>query len=135
MPGDSLARPDWVFRRLAGDLDRWGALFIEVARTRDLPTVEQILGGLVEWMGSDLVDGWLYLPIPMFETLSERSEELFQACRAYLGQLRSGPAPLREEERRTREAAIGAVLDRVRAFETLGVGGLQSEELDEYRGS
>ena len=129
--GDSPARIDRVFRRLAGDLERWGALFLEVARSRDLPTVEQILGGLVEWMGSDLVDGWLYLPIPVFEALNERSEELFQACCAYLGQLRSGPVPLREEERRTQEAAIGAVLERVRAFVTLGVGRLRSEELDE----
>jgi len=129
--GDSPARIDRVFRRLAGDLERWGALFLEVARSKDLPTVEQILGGLVEWMGSDLVDGWLYLPIPVFEALNERSEELFQACCAYLGQLRSGPVPLREEERRTQEAAIGAVLERVRAFVTLGVGRLRSEELDE----
>jgi len=131
VPSDSQARPDQVLRRLAEDLERWGDLFLEVARSRDLPTVEQILGGLVEWMGNDLIDGWLYLPIPVFDALNERSEELFQACRAYLGQLHNGPLPLREEERRAREASIGAVLDRARAFATLGAGHLHSEELDE----
>jgi hypothetical protein len=127
---ESEARIDQVLRRLAGDLERWGALFLEVARTRDLPTVEQVLGGLVGWMGNDLIDGWLYVPIPVFEALNERAEELFQACRAYLGQLRSGPVPLREEECRTLEAAIGAVLERVRAFVALGVGHEHSEKSD-----
>ncbi|MEK6717914.1 MAG: hypothetical protein AABZ16_10540, partial [candidate division NC10 bacterium] len=53
--------------RLTRDLDRWGSLFLEIARTKEIPAVEQILGGLVEWMGSDLLDGWLRLPIPLFE--------------------------------------------------------------------
>jgi hypothetical protein len=55
---------------LTRDLDRWGTLFLDVARTRETPAVEQVLGGLVEWMGSDLLDGWLRLPIPRFEEVS-----------------------------------------------------------------
>ena len=127
---DSQVRTDQVLRRLAGDLERWGGLFLEVARTRDLPTVEQVLGGLVEWMGNDLIDGWLRLPIPVFDTLNEQSEELFLACRAYLERLRDAPVPLPAEERRTREAAIGAVLERVRAFAALRVGQQHTEESD-----
>ena len=109
-------RPEHVLGRLIGDLKRWGALFLEVARSRDHPALEQVLGGLAEWMGNDLIDGWLYLPIPAFEQLSDRSEELFQVCRGYVEQLRRAPAALPEGERRSLEGAIAAVLDRVRGL-------------------
>jgi hypothetical protein len=125
---ESQTHPDQVFRRLAGDLERWGGLFLEVARTRDYPAIEQVLGGLVEWMGNDLIDGWLYLPLLTFDTLNEHSEALFQACRAYLGKLRGGPVPLPVEEGRTREEAIGAVLDRIRGLAASGAGEQQREQ-------
>jgi|GEM_PF-925966 len=104
------------FQRLAQDLDRWGTLFIQVARKKETAAVEQILGGLVAWMGSDLLDGWLHLPIPVFEKLSDLSEELFRACESYLAWLRQATRPLSEEDRRIREEAIRRVLDRVRAL-------------------
>ncbi len=129
---ESQTHPDQVLRRLAEDLERWGCLFLEVARTRDLPTVEQVLGGLVEWMGNDLIDGWLYLPLPVFDTLNEDSEELFLACRAYLGQLRGLPVPLPAEERRAREEAIRVVVDRVRAFAASRGEAQQREEPGGY---
>ncbi len=107
--------------RLTWDLDRWGTLFLEVARTREAVAAEQVLGGLVEWMGSDLLDGWLRLPIPLFEEVSDLSEELLQACQAYLAWLRqSSPRPNPVESRRGHEAAIRAVMDRVRALATRG---------------
>jgi hypothetical protein len=102
--------------RLTRDLDRWGTLFLEVARTREAIAAEQVLGGLVEWMGSDLLDGWLRLPIPLFEELSGLSEELFQACQAYLAWLRQSPRPVSDESRSSHEAVIRSVLDRVRAL-------------------
>jgi hypothetical protein len=103
-------------QRLAGDLDRWGTLFIQVAQEKEPAAVEQVLGGLVGWMGSDLLDGWLHLPIPLFEKLSDLSEELFRACQGYLGWLRQAPRPIPEEARRIREEAIRKVLDHVRAL-------------------
>jgi hypothetical protein len=105
--------PESTLHRLTRELDRWGTLFLEVARTKETPTVEQVLGGLVEWMGSDLLDGWLHLPIPLFEELSNLSEELFQSCQAYLTWLRQAPAPISDEDRWIREEAIRRALDRV----------------------
>jgi hypothetical protein len=102
--------------QLTRDLDRLGTLFLEVARTRETPAVEQVLGGLVEWMGSDLLEGWLRLPIPRFEEVSGLSEELFQACQAYLAWLRQASGPVPAEGRRTHEDLIRSVLDRVSAL-------------------
>ena len=100
-------------QRLTQDLNRWGTLFIQVAQKKEAPAVEQVLGGLVEWMGSDLLDGWLHLPIPLFEKLSDLSEELFRACEAYLAWLRQAPRPVLEKDRLIWEEAIRAVLNRV----------------------
>ena len=107
--------------RLTRDLERWGILFLEVAQTKAPSVVEQVLGGLVEWMGSDLLDGWLRLPIPLFEEVSDLSEELLQACQAYLAWLRRAPRPTPDGGRRTHEEMIRSVLDRVQALaETSG---------------
>ena len=114
----SLASETPPLIRLTNDLDRWGTLFLEVARSKEANAAEQVLGGLVEWMGSDLLDGWLRLPIPLFEKVSGLSEELLQACQAYLAWLRQAPRAVLPEDRGTREAAIRAVLDRVRAMAT-----------------
>jgi len=103
-------------QRLTQDLNRWGTLFIQVAQKKEAPAVEQVLGGLVEWMGSDLLDGWLHLPIPLFEKLSDLSEDLFRACEAYLAWLRQAPRPVPGEDRLIREEAIRAVLNRVHAL-------------------
>jgi hypothetical protein len=108
--------------RLTRDLDRWGALFLEVAQRKEAPAVEQVLGGLVEWMGSDLLDGWLRLPISLFEGVSGLSEELFQACQAYLAWLRQAPRPVPAEGPRTHEQLIRSVLDRVHALERTSRG-------------
>jgi hypothetical protein len=105
-------------QRLTQDLDRWGTLFIQTARQKEPPAVEQVLGGLVGWMGSDLLDGWLHLPIPLFEELSDLSEELFRACGAYLAWLKQAPRPIPGEDRRIREEAIRKVLDRAHALAT-----------------
>lgn len=120
--GIRLTSPRESLQRLTQDLNRWGTLFIQVAQKKEAAAVEQILGGLVEWMGSDLLDGWLHLPIPVFEKLSDLSEELFRACEGYLTWLRQAPRPIPEEDRRIREEAIREVLDHVRALAT-GPGG------------
>jgi hypothetical protein len=85
--------------------------------------VDQVLGGLVEWMGSDLLDGWLHLPIPVFEEVSGLSEDLFRACQSYLAWIRQAPQPLAAEGRRPHEDLIGSVLERVNALSVRAVGG------------
>jgi len=106
----------FALTRLTRDLLRWGVLFEEVARTKETPAVEQVLGGLVGWMGNDLVDGWLYLPIPLFEKLSGLSEDLFRACQSYLDWLRNAPCPTVAEGRGPHEELIHSVLERVRCL-------------------
>jgi hypothetical protein len=102
--------------KLAGDLDRWGTMFLEVARTKDGTALEQVLGGLVEWTGSDLLNGWLHLPIPVFEELSGMAEELFRACETYLAWIRQAPPPVSEVDRAPHERTVRSVLERVRAL-------------------
>jgi hypothetical protein len=101
--------------RLAHELQQWGTLFLEVAQTKETPAVEQVLGGLVAWMGNDLVDGWLYLPIPLFERLSGLSEDVFCACQSYLDWIRNAPCPA-AEARTPHEELIQSVLERVRCL-------------------
>ena len=80
------------------------------------PAAEQVLGGLVDWMGNDLLDGWLHLPIPLFEEVSDLAEDLFRACGAYLAWARQAPAPDLEGGRRPHEEKIQRVLERVQAL-------------------
>jgi len=107
---------------LARDLDRWGCLFLEVAQTKDASAIDRVLGGLVEWMGSDLVDGWLRLPIPVFEQVSELAEDLFRACAAYLVWTKQAPRPIAVEERKPHEDRIRITLARVRDLAGTGQG-------------
>ncbi len=108
--------PQEARRRLADDLERWGDLFVRVAREDTGEAAEQILGGLVDWMGNGLIDGWLCLPIPLFERISDLAEELFLACQDYLGRLSAAPPPLSPAERASHEDAVREILSRARAL-------------------
>ncbi|MEI8190559.1 MAG: hypothetical protein WCI75_12680 [candidate division NC10 bacterium] len=103
-------------RRLTDDLERWGDLFVRIAREGNVEAAEQILGGLVDWMGNGLIDGWLYLPIPLFEQISDLAEELFLTCQGYLGRLSAVPPPLSVAERARHEDAVREILSRARAL-------------------
>jgi len=132
MPNDapvSSELPDYVSRftssgspllRLTGDLERWGTLFRQVLRSKDAAAAEQVLGGLVEWMGNDLIDGWLQLAIPLFEEVSDLSEELFRACESYLAWARQASTPNPDEARLRHEERLHEVLERVRALAERG---------------
>lgn len=98
-------------------------MYLEAARTKEVPAVEQVLGGLVEWMGSDLMDGWVRLPIPVFEEVSGLSEELFRACEGYLAWIRRAARPISAEGRRPHEDLIRNVLERVHALTERERGG------------
>ena len=119
-PGNPAGAPEGTLPRLAGDLERWGVLFIDVAAAKGAPAAEQVLGGLVDWMGNGLIDGWLHLPIPLFERVSDLAEELFETCRTYLGWLKADAHDLPSGARDLHEARIREVLVRVRALLAAG---------------
>ena len=118
--GHPLGTRDTSLHRLVADLERWGTLFVDVAAAKGGPAAEQILGGLVDWMGNGLIDGWLHLSIPLFERISDLAEELFQACQVYLGRLGAEAQGLPAEERASYEARIREVLGRVRSLSAAG---------------
>jgi hypothetical protein len=134
MPDDASAPPelpDYVLRfmspgapllRVTGDLERWGTLFCQVLQSKGAAAAEQVLGGLVDWMGNDLMDGWLHLPIPLFQEVSDLSEEVFRACESYLAWASQGSTPASEEERQLHEERLHAVVERVRALAARGDG-------------
>jgi hypothetical protein len=101
-------------RQLVEKLERWGELFLRVADEGRVPAAEQVLGGLVDWMGNGLMEGWLHLPIPRFEAISDLAEELCQACQAYLARLQPAMPACSGEERMAHEAAIRGTLARAR---------------------
>jgi hypothetical protein len=107
-----LLLPEERLAGLVGELERWGELFIRMGREDRLEAAEQVLGGLVEWMGNGLVEGWLYLPIPVFERLSNLAEELMLEFQGALRRLRDAPRPLATDDRAPHEVAIGDILAR-----------------------
>jgi hypothetical protein len=98
---------------------RWsagGELFLRVADEDRLPAADQVLGGLVDWMGNGLLDGWLHLPIPRFEAISELAEELLQAYQAYLARMREATPARPVAERLASAAAIRTIMARTQAL-------------------
>ena len=108
--------PGDVLRQLVEALERWGELFLRVADEERVPAAEQVLGGLVDWMGNGLLDGWLHLPIPRFEAISDLAEELREAFQAYLVRLQQAPPACSAEERMAHEAAIRSIMTRMQAL-------------------
>jgi hypothetical protein len=104
--------PGDVLRQLVEALERWGELFLRVAAEGRVPAAEQVLGGLVDWMGNGLMEGWLHLPIPHFEAISDLAEETCQAFQAYLARLQHAKPACSAEERMAHEAAIRGTLAR-----------------------
>lgn len=108
--------PGGVLRQLVEALERWGELFLRVAAEDRVPAAEQVLGGLVDWMGNGLMEGWLHLSIPRFEAISDLAEELCQAFQAYLARLQQAPPACSAEERIAHEAAIRSIMTRTHAL-------------------
>lgn len=120
---DSASRftsPGSPLLRLTGDLERWGTVFRQVLQTKGAAAAEQVLGGLVEWMGNDLIDGWLHLTIPLFEEVSDLSEELFRVCESYLAWARQASTPSPDATGLCHEEMLQNVLERVRGLAERG---------------
>ena len=71
-----------VFRTLAGDIADWGERFLRVRAGCGNEAAGQLLGGIAEWLGTDLVDGMPVLPLERWTLLDDLAEELLQGCRA-----------------------------------------------------
>lgn len=82
---------------LVRDLEAFSAGFVAAARGGDAGRVEEAVGGLVEWLGHDLVDAFFALDVATWEALSDLAEELLGAQRAAqerLGRSSGLPGPL-----------------------------------------
>ena len=71
-----------VFQTLAGDIADWGERFLRVRTSCGGEAAAQLLGGIAEWLGTDLVDGMPVLPMERWLLLDGLAEELLQACKA-----------------------------------------------------
>ena len=71
-----------VFRTLAGDIADWGERFLRVRTSCGSEAAAQLLGGIAEWLGTDLVDGMPVMPMDRWQLLDGLAEELLQACKA-----------------------------------------------------
>lgn len=71
-----------VFRTLARDIADWGERFLRVRASCGAEAAGQVLGGIAEWLGTDLVDGMPEMPMERWLLLDGLAEELLQACRA-----------------------------------------------------
>jgi hypothetical protein len=71
-----------VFITLAKDIADWGERFLRVRSGCGNEASQQVLGGIAEWLGTDLVDGMPVLPLERWVLLDELAEELLQECRA-----------------------------------------------------
>lgn len=71
-----------VFEILARDMADWGERFLRVRASCGDMAAGQVLGGIAEWLGTDLVDGMPVMPMDRWLLLDGLAEELLQACRA-----------------------------------------------------
>ncbi|HEY7677340.1 MAG TPA: hypothetical protein VIG69_09725 [Candidatus Methylomirabilis sp.] len=102
------------------DMEIWAGRFIEAARAGDALRAEEAVAGLVDWLGHDLVDAFLFMDVPTWEKLSDLAEDLFQALRAAqpgtAGPWDAGASPGAPAA----EAAIGRILEKARAIRDAG---------------
>jgi hypothetical protein len=94
-----------VFSLLADDIADWGERFLRVEAAGGRESAEQLLGGIAEWLGSDLVDGMPVMPLERWERLDALSEELLQGCKACIAAEPGAGQQLRDIIRRAREMA------------------------------
>jgi len=89
---------------LADDIIDWGERFLRVLEECGDEAAQQVLGGIAEWLGTDLVDAMPVMDMEQWLVLDGLAEELFQSCRACV--------------RGTADAGrlVSAVIERAREF-------------------
>ena len=102
------------------DLEAWADRFLKAARAGDAGRAEEVVAGLVDWLGHDLVDAFLLMDVATWEALSELAEELFQSLRE--GRAGAGASPGAPwPGLPAAQAAIAGILGRARAIREAGV--------------
>ena len=94
-----------VFSVLANDIADWAERFLRVEAVAGREAAEQVLGGIAEWLGSDLVDGMPVMPLERWVLLDALAEELLQGCKARIDGEQADGQALSEIIRRAREMA------------------------------
>ena len=102
------------------DLEAWAGRFLEAARAGEVVGAEEAVAGLVDWLGHDLVDAFLFMDVPTWEALSNLAEELFQALRGAQPEIRADAGAGAPSGAPAAEAAIGKILQRARAIRDAG---------------
>lgn len=84
------------FDTLAGDIADWGERFLRIRSTCGDEAAGQVLGGITEWLGGDLVDGMPVMALDRWTLLDELAEELLQACKGCLAGDAAAPDRVRQ---------------------------------------
>lgn len=80
------------FAALADDIVDWGERFLRVLDGCGAEAAQQVLGGIAEWLGTDLVDAMPVMDMEQWLLIDGLAEELFQSCRACIsGTADAGP--------------------------------------------
>jgi len=94
-----------LFSFLAEDIADWAERFLRAEAAGGKEAAGQVLGGIAEWLGSDLVDGMPVMPLERWLLLDGLAEELLQGCKALIAEEPADRQVLREIIRRAREMA------------------------------
>jgi hypothetical protein len=92
-----------LFSVLAEDIADWAERFLRAEAAGGKEAAGQVLGGIAEWLGSDLVDGMPVMPLERWLVLDGLAEELLQGCKARIAEEPAERQTLREIIRRARE--------------------------------
>jgi hypothetical protein len=92
-----------LFSVLASDIADWGERFLRAEAAGGREAADQLIGGIAEWLGSDLVDGMPLMPLERWLVLDGLAEELLQGCKACVA-----------EEKQVDRQALGEIIRRAR---------------------
>ena len=102
------------------DLEGWAGRFLDAARAGDALRAEEAVAGLVDWLGHDLVDAFLFMDVPTWEALSDLAEELFQAQRGAQAALGGAAGAGARSNVPAAEATITSILQKARGIRDAG---------------
>ncbi len=102
------------------EMEGWAARFLDAGRAGDALRAEEAVAGLVDWLGHDLVDAFLFMDVPTWEALSGLAEELFQSLRGGQAALAGAAGAAAGASVPAAEATIGGILQKARAIRDAG---------------
>ncbi|MGA7826703.1 MAG: hypothetical protein WCA04_03525 [Geobacteraceae bacterium] len=85
-----------LFTVLAEDIADWAERFLRAEAAGGKEAAGQVLGGIAEWLGSDLVDGMPFMPLERWLVLDALAEDLLQGCKVRISEAQTGGQKLGE---------------------------------------